>query len=280
MKTNPTSLNFIFIRANGVFHQTIVLIDRIIFMKNFDTAVKRGSLGHAANMDGVAAVERALAITQTLEAVRQPLTLAELAHHTELYKSTILRLLVSLERFGLVVRRSDQRYILGPFARRLGQAYDVCMPLEACLQPLMEQLVRDGMESPSFHVAHDGQSRICMLRVDSMHATLDRVRVGDLLPLHEGAPGKVLRQVAPDPQVTNISPLLQVSFGERDPSCGAVAGPVFGPGQMLLGALSFSGPLDRFTISAVHKMGPVLLTACKKSYQPAGGVLAKLMLPL
>lgn len=241
-------------------------------MNNHDAVEKQASAGHAANMDGVAAVERALAIAQALEVARQPLSLTELAHHTGLYKSTILRLLVSLERGGLVVRRSDQSYTLGPFAVRLGRAYDACMPLEASLQPLMEQLVRDGMESPSFHVVHDAHSRICMLRVDSMHSTLDRVRVGDLLPLHAGAPGKVLRQVAPDPQVADISPLLQVSFGERDPSCAAVAGPVFGPGQELLGALSFSGPLDRFNLSTVHVMGPVLLAACQKATSLLGGV--------
>lgn len=222
-------------------------------------------------MDGVAAVERALAIAQALEAARQPLTLTELARDTGLYKSTILRLLVSLERCGLVVRRSDQSYTLGPFAVRLGKAYDACMPLEAALQPLMEQLVREGMESPSFHVIHDAHTRMCMLRVDSQHSTLDRVRVGDRLPLHAGAPGKVLNRAAPDAAVAAISPLLQVSFGERDPSCAAVACPVFGPGKILLGALSFSGPLDRFSMATVQVMGPVLLAACQKATAALGG---------
>ena len=44
-----------------------------------------------------------------------------------------------------------------------------------------------GTESASFHAYHDAQSRVCLLRVDSHHSTLDRIRTGDLLPL-DGAP--------------------------------------------------------------------------------------------
>lgn len=227
--------------------------------------------GHEANMSGVAAVDRAMAIAQALEEARRPLSLAEIARATGLYKSTILRLMVSLERCGLVLRRADQHYTLGPFAFRLGKAYDANAPLEATLLPLMQQLVRDGMESPSFHVRHDSRTRLCLLRVDSLHSTLDRVRVGDLMPLAAGAPGKVLRGVPPDPLLGTLSPLLQVSFGERDPGCAAVAGPVYGPGNILLGALSLSGPLDRFNPATVQVMGPALLAACRLATAQLGG---------
>lgn len=232
---------------------------------------KKHSTAYAANMNGVGAVDRALSIAQAVEQARRPLSLHELSEATGLYKSAILRLSVSLERAGLVVRRPDSTYALGPFAFRLGKAYDASAPLEATLQPLMEQLVRDGMESPSFHVQHDAQTRLCVLRVDSLHSTLDRVRVGDSLPIAAGAPGKVLRHAAPDPLVSGISPLLQVSFGERDPQCGAVAGPVFGPGDILLGALSMSGPLDRFNAATVQVLGPALLAACQAATEKLGG---------
>lgn len=229
------------------------------------------SAGYAANMNGVAAVDRAMAIAQALEEARRPLTLAELSKATGLYKSAILRLVVSLERCGLVVRRTDQTYTFGPFAFRLGKAYDANAPLEATLRPLMEQLVQDGMESPSFHVQHDNKTRLCLLRVDSLHSTLDRVRIGDLLPMAAGAPGKVLRQAPPDRLLGSVSPLLQVSFGERDARCAAVAGPVYGPGNFLLGALSLSGPLDRFNEESVRLLGPALLAACQRATVQLGG---------
>lgn len=229
------------------------------------------SPGYAANMNGVAAVDRAMAIALALETARRPLSLTELANATGLYKSAILRLTVSLERCGLLVRRPDQAYTFGAFAFRLGKAYEANAPLEATLRPLMEQLVRDGMESPSFHVQHDNETRLCVLRVDSLHSTLDRVRVGDLLPMSAGAPGKVLRRVPADPLLSPVSPLLQLSFGERDALCAAVAGPVYGPGNFLLGALSLSGPLDRFSEKSVVILAPVLLAACKSATTQLGG---------
>ena len=241
-------------------------------MSKIKNSLQGSSKGHTSNMDGVAAVERALAIVHALEASRRPLNLTELAQCTDLYKSTALRLLVSLERYGLVVRRTDNSYTLGSFAFRLGKAYDICMPLEATLLPLMQRLVEDGMESPSFHVVHDEQTRVCLLRVDSMHSTLDRVRVGDRLPLNLGAPGKVLMQISAEPLFAAISNLLQVSFGERDPSCAAIAGPVFGPGNTLIGAMSLSGPLERFNSATVTKMAPVLLQVCKQATADLGGV--------
>ncbi len=236
-----------------------------------ETDLSGVSPGYAANMNGVAAVDRAMAIAQALEEARRPLTLAELAKATGLYKSAILRLAVSLERCGLVVRRPDQTYTFGPFAFRLGKAYDANAPLEATLRPLMAQLVRDGMESPSFHVQHDSKTRLCLLRMDSLHSTLDRVRVGDLLPMAAGAPGKVLRNAPPEPLLASMSPLLQVSFGERDERCAAVAGPVYGPGNFLLGALSLSGPLDRFNDESVRMLGPALLAVCQRATLQLGG---------
>jgi DNA-binding IclR family transcriptional regulator len=236
-----------------------------------NTEAKPHSATYSANMNGVAAVDRALSIAQALEQARRPLTLRELSEATGLYKSAILRLVVSLERVGLVARRSDGSYTLGPFAFRLGKAYDAGAPLEATLKPLMERLVREGMESPSFHVQHDAHTRLCVLRVDSLHSTLDRVRVGDALPIAFGAPGKVLRNAPTDPLMGRLSPWLQVSFGERDPQCGAVACPVFGPGQTLLGALSLSGPLDRFSETSVQAMGPGLLQACQSATVALGG---------
>lgn len=227
--------------------------------------------GYAANMEGVAAVDRAMGIAQALERARGPLTLSEIAKTTGLYKSAILRLMVSLERCGLAVRREDQRYCLGPLAFRLGNAYDAGTRLEDALLPLMKQLVQQGMESPSFHVPHDDKLRLCLLRLDSMHSTLDRVRVGDLLPLNAGAPGKVLRGLNAPPELRYGNVSLHVSYGERDPACGAVAGPVYGPSNVVLGALSLSGPLERFTPASVKSMAPILLQACQAATIRLGG---------
>lgn len=229
------------------------------------------SAGYAANMRGVAAVDRALSIAIALEAAREPLTLSQISATTGLYKSAVLRLMVSLERCGLVARRSDQSYVLGALAFRFGKAYESVSHLEETLLPLMHELVAQGMESPSFHVLQDAETRLCLLRIDSNHSTLDRVRAGDVLPLKKGAAGKVLRWRQPAAPVDDPQSLVEASFGERDASCAAVAGPVYGPGGELLGALSLSGPLERFTAVSVKKMSVSLLHACEEATRKFGG---------
>ena len=53
----------------------------------------------------------------------EPLTLAALAAATGFYKSTILRLAGSLERFGYLVREESGAFRLGPSLWRLGSLY-------------------------------------------------------------------------------------------------------------------------------------------------------------
>ncbi len=220
-------------------------------------------------MGGVAAVDRALAVVKALVVAGRPLSLSEVAEASGLYKSAVLRLMVSLEKASLVVRRRDQSYILGHFALLAGRAYEASTHIEEHLQPILQELVAQGTESPSFHVRADAQRRLCLLRLDSQHATLDRVRAGDYLPLDRGAAGRVLRQ---ETGAAGGAPaLVAVSFGERDPSCAAVAGPVYGPGQELLGSLSLSGPLERFTEASIRTMTPVLLAACRRATLALGG---------
>lgn len=224
-----------------------------------------------APTDGVAAVDRALSIAITLAQAGTPLSLADIARLTGMYKSTLLRLLASLERSGLVAQRSDKRYALGPLAFLFGRTFEASYALKETIEPVLEWLVSQGTESPSFHIQHDAETRLCLSRLDSTHSTLDRVRTGDVLPLHKGAPGKVLTAFAQGAPEGMEDALIMSSFGERDPLCGAIASPVFGPGNSLLGALSLSGPLERFSELAVARMSDLLTTASKRATHALGG---------
>ena len=73
---------------------------------------------------GAAAVDRALSLLAAFRAGDAALTLAELAERTELYKSTVLRLLASLEHARLVQRGADGGYSLGPEVARL---HSICL---------------------------------------------------------------------------------------------------------------------------------------------------------
>jgi DNA-binding IclR family transcriptional regulator len=214
--------------------------------------------------DGVAAVDRAFSILAALADEAEPSTLAELARRTGYYKSTILRLLASVEWAGYVTRLRDGRYGLGPAAFRLGLAYERQNPLRLHVVPVLGDLVERGTESASFHVPHGPETRLCLFRVNSHHSTLDRVEAGDILPLARGAAGRVLMAFSAE-SGPEQAPLRQAGYalsrGERDPSCAGLAAPVFRQGGALAGALSLSGPGERFTDTAVEAMRTQLLNA-------------------
>jgi DNA-binding IclR family transcriptional regulator len=120
-------------------------------------------------------------------------------------------------------------------------------------------------------VYQDADSRICLLRVDSHHSTLDRIRVGDLLPLSKGAAGRLITAYVVKHEAPQDAGLMLLSMGERDPNCAAVASPVFGPDDELSGAISLSGPKERFTPAAIKKMSRLVQEAARTATQALGG---------
>ncbi|WP_319773535.1 IclR family transcriptional regulator [Breoghania sp.] len=217
---------------------------------------------------GVAAVDRALAILSALEAATIPPTLSDLSRTTGLYKSTILRLLESLQDGGYVMRIDETKYALGPAVMQLGLAYERANPLRHQVMPILERLVAQGTESPSFHIRQTHEERLCLFRVDSNHSTLDRVHAGDRMPVRRGAAGKVLLAFGPDEEPGREMDEIRrdcfaISLGERDKLCAGVAAPVFSGGKRLLGALSLSGPRERFTEADIAWMRPRLIAAAQ-----------------
>ena len=232
-----------------------------------------GKLQGKGAPDGVAAVDRAFVIIGALAEDPEPSTLADLARRTGFYKSTILRLLSSVEAAGYVTRLRDGRYGLGPTAFRLGLAYERQNPLRLHVVPVLSDLVERGTESASFHVPHGLVTRLCLFRVNSHHSTLDRVEAGDILPLERGAAGRVLMAFSAD-GTPEHEPLRRAGYalsrGERDPNCAGLAAPVFGAGGGLAGALSLSGPGERFTDEAVASMRKLLLEAASSLSRSLG----------
>lgn len=222
---------------------------------------------------GVAAVDRAFAIVAAISDSTNAMSLAELSRATGFYKSTILRLIASLERAAIVVRRPDDKYELGPLAFRLGRAYDRTLQVNERVRSALESLVAQGTESASFHMPYNDECRLCLLRVDSDHPTLDSVKQGDLLPADRGAPADIINRFSSysggEPVPDND--LVCTSFGARDKACGAIACPVFSAGDRFVGALSLSGPQERFTRETVASMSALLLQQARSLSRSLGG---------
>lgn len=220
---------------------------------------------------GVAAVDRALSIVEALATASGSLSLSEISRVTELYKSTVLRLLESLERAQYVSRLPGARYLLGPMAYRLGIAYERTNDIAALVGPVLEGLVNAGSESASFHVPYPPAQRLCVIRKDSHHSTLDSVRAGQVLPL-VGAAGKIIKAFT-SPESDAGKHALVTSCGERDASCAGIAAPILGSEGRLVGAISLSGPISRFTPEAVMRMSELLVPASEALSVQFGGSL-------
>ncbi|GAB2794417.1 hypothetical protein GCM10027040_20850 [Halomonas shantousis] len=107
--------------------------------------------------DRVEAVERALTILEAFDTEQESLSLAELAEATHFYKSTLLRLIGSLERFGYVQRNTQGRYCLGPAPARLARRHLPSRQLASWVQPVLETLAMTTGETASLLEVSDRQ---------------------------------------------------------------------------------------------------------------------------
>lgn len=199
---------------------------------------------------GAAAVDRALSVLNAFSVAEPELTLANIAEKTRLYKSTILRLLASLEHASLVQRNGEGRYTLGPAVARMYETYSASYSIEAAILPAMRQLVDRTRESASFHV-RQGNERLCLCRIDSPHPIRDHIKAGDVLPLDRGVGGRILMAFggAPGEMYDRIREEKIVSMvGDRFEGVAGISAPVFGAGAKLVGAITLTMPSERFNL--------------------------------
>ncbi|MBL8325144.1 MAG: helix-turn-helix domain-containing protein [Rubrivivax sp.] len=207
---------------------------------------------HAAP-GGAAAVDRAVCLLAAFRVGDRALGVAELAGRTRLYKSTVLRLMASLEHGRLVHRQADGRWALGPEVARLAAIHAATFSLEEVVLPVMRELVRRTQESAALHV-RQGEQRLCLLRVDSPQLLRDHIRAGDLLPLNRGAGGRVLMAYA-GARGRLYDQVRRDGFislaGDRVPGLAGVSAPVWNGAGELVGALTLTAPAPRLQPSHV-----------------------------
>src|SRR5690242_11227341 len=220
---------------------------------------------------GVSAAERALAVLTAFRRGDGALSLAELAERTGLVKSTIMRLAVSLQHHRLLARLPDGSYRLDAETLRLGTAYQQAFNLADHVMPALERLASGTGETASFYVRHGGE-RLCLFRVESSNPIRMHVQPGDTRPMDQSASARVLRLFADGPTGTDADAELPLfTSGVTDPHAASLAAPVFGVGQVLVGALMVSGPASRLTSERARQLGDMLRDAAAGLTRACGG---------
>jgi len=211
---------------------------------------------HAAP-GGAAAVDRALTLLAAFRTGDTSLSLAELASRTQLYKSTTLRLLASLEHARLVQRLDDGNYGLGNEVARLNAVYAASFSLDRVVMPVLRSLVAATGESAAYHV-RQGDARLCLYRVDSPHPIRDHIKAGDLLPADRGTGARVLiafdaeRAKARGRKDHQLYARIReqgyhTAVGDRLAEVAGISAPVFKASGALAGALTLTMPANRYS---------------------------------
>ncbi|MGJ7037233.1 IclR family transcriptional regulator [Shinella sp. BE166] len=217
-----------------------------------------------AGRDRVEAVERAITLLQCFSEPGETLTLSGLAQRSGLYKSTILRLAGSLLHTGFLDRGVDGRYQLGPELRRLGDLSRSQFTLEDVVRPVLRHLTSVTQETASFYVP-DGSERVCLYRENSPRSARHHLEEGTRHPLTSGAAGVLLSHygdASDHPSAVELRTTGSiVSKGGRDEDLAAVAVPITNMAGELVGSLSVSGLIGRFTDERINMARALLKDA-------------------
>jgi DNA-binding IclR family transcriptional regulator len=210
----------------------------------------------------VEAVERALTILDAFSDGSARLSLNDVAKRTGLYRSTILRLAASLERFGYLHRGPDGMFRLGPSLWRLGVLYQNAFDLADYVRPVLQRVVDQTQETAGFYI-REGDRRICLYRHHAPRLMRHHMEEGAELTLKVGASGRILTAFSGEEgefyeEIRRKG--FHISAGERDPETSAIAVPVFGLNRELVGALGIVGSRFRFDGEASDRMLEILLS--------------------
>lgn len=214
---------------------------------------------------------------------RTSLSISEIESELGYPKSTVFRILNSLEKHNYIERNPDNhRYSLGFNFFRLGSIVQSQLDFRKVALPFMKKLVEKTSETVELNIM-DGTSRVCVEKVDSPLDVRNFVRIGERKPLHLGASGKVLLAFHKKDEVEKILSRLEyedeniqtsqllskledirkngycITKGERVAGSFAVAAPIFGHNGELIASLTIAGPIQRLTDEREKELASLLV---------------------
>ncbi|BCJ34774.1 IclR family transcriptional regulator [Actinocatenispora thailandica] len=244
-------------------------------------------------------LRRGVELLEALRTADAGLGVRELAARVGLPKSTVARLLKTLDDCQLASQdQATRRYRLGPRTLALGAAYQAGLDLRRIAVGPMRRLRDLTGETVGLSVAL-GAERMFIEEVQSVSELRTTSELGHPYPIWAGAPGRVLvagmaaeqratalADAGPDawrmatpPSPDGLGALLEriradgyaTASNESVPGVSAVAAPVHDFAGTVVAALSISGPSGRFTDAARHDALPELFATARTITAALGG---------
>jgi IclR family transcriptional regulator, acetate operon repressor len=231
------------------------------------------------SVPGTQAVDRAAQLLVAILSADEPLTFSDLQRDSGLAKSTVSRLLSSLERNALVMRDDEGQLLPGAALTRFAQSRRPHDQLIALATPHLDALSAATGETVNLAVivGHEVEQ---IAQVDSTFLMGNVDWVGMRVPLHCTALGKVFLAAGaplPDGRLERLTPRTistrvrlereldvvrergwAVADSELEPGLVAVAAPVRGGDGSVVAALSVTGPSARIGRERFAELGLLL----------------------
>jgi len=225
-------------------------------------------------------VQRAIDLLCLFTPTCRSLTVREIVISTGLPKTTVIRLLRTLTSAGLVWV-GEQGVVIGPGMLRWASLATEAWQLSPTIRQVLKSLAVNCGETISIYLRTD-LKRICIAQEPGPQTIRQVVRVGEPLPVWNGASSKVLLRDATEVLIARIAESSEgavdstrliaavraarrdgfaVSHGEREHGASSVAAPIVRSDSCVVAALSASGPTSRFLPEVVERFAQHLKLA-------------------
>lgn len=239
---------------------------------------------------GVGVLDKIVEILHAFPRGNVDLSPQVISARTGLPLPTVYRLLRALGEHELVERKGSH-YRLGLALLHLGTRVAEGVEIRRQAFPHLEWLNEKTGENAELHIRRE-ETRVPLELVRSSHNLRPFVEIGASLPLHLGAPGKVLLAWLPEEKRDALAAASAARFGgespfdeqalreqlsriraegwaasdgERSPGVGAIAAPVFDAGGEVAGAVLISAPSVRLSEKRVRELAPLVREAASRA---------------
>ena len=244
---------------------------------------------------GVGVLDKVAAIMEVFAADERALSPQDVAAALGLPLPTVYRLVHSMAEHGLL-DRDGSVFQLGHTLMHLGARAADRIDLRRRALPYLTKL--NELSGESVHLAvRRGEIRVIVELVHSPKNIRSFAQVGDPLPLSVGASSKVLLSGLPDAEALNLAALsaarfgldalhdravlleelaaarregVVVSIGTYHSDTSGIAAPVFGPGGVVVAAISLVAPTVRLGLEKQKDFIPAVVEAARRTSASLG----------